>query len=582
MNRIARGINIFRRRGLRYFRYLLFGYLWPTFSYKCLYEIYRPSLYKYVLILGLGCGILAFTVIVSMIGLFLSILVLFFIGLIILILKLSLKKFTMANMCFYARLLIERNKINDDLFTLFKNLELDPEVKESIENARNNLFGEDLCIGHIDNDGRALGLFGEISGLTNITEGDFVERYRYPLDIVLIRNYVLLRKDFGNDKMNFLREWYNLALLQKVANTPAVFDVDEDRCLLYKNFIIGRTLRDVLVDAGAKILNTQTDNDPELNALENDARLKKILNRGTDLLPSVISDKFLNRMEKQINKIHSVGIVKLSLTFGNIILDKDEQPWFVDFEGSRTYKSYQNPIFNWHRDRDRQKFNSIYNRQVMTETSARATLTQQIYKNPVSYAPIDYGNGLVAGGFWSTDSGTGRWQFFNKSILAPLIRNKRVLDLGSNNGIMPIMMLRDGATEVVGIELNASFVEWAKLNKEILEWRDICNYNFIIHNCNMMDIFKNDWGKFDVATAFASLYYLTEEDMTKVVKQVSKSAPIFVVQAKTDTRPEASNNKAEKSSIRFLQNLLEQNGFPRIVVHAPEGFSRPILVGYTK
>jgi cyclopropane fatty-acyl-phospholipid synthase-like methyltransferase len=156
---------------------------------------------------------------------------------------------------------------------------------------------------------------------------------------------------------------------------------------------------------------------------------------------------------------------------------------------------------------------------------------------------------------------------------------KRVLDLGSNNGVMPLMMLRSGAREVVGLELSPELAELSQLVKRMFEWRDIKKYSFDIRNSDMREILRADWGKFDVVTAFCSLYYLTTEDMAKVVRKASELSPIMVLQAKTDTRPEAAENKAEKSSVGFLRKMFEENGFPFVQVYGPKNYSRPLLVG---
>jgi predicted nicotinamide N-methyase len=279
--------------------------------------------------------------------------------------------------------------------------------------------------------------------------------------------------------------------------------------------------------------------------------------------------------------IHRCGVSGLSLTFGNIIIDEKETAWFLDFEGAKAYGSVSNPIFRYRRDRDRIKFNEIYHCNLMTEKSAREMLEVQMARFPLSYAPIDFGNGLAIGGFWSIDSGTGRWEYLNKHVLGPLIRGKRVLDLGSNNGVMPIMMLRGGAEDVVGVEIDQSLIKWAELIKEIFEWRDMRKYSFRIQNSNMLEILRTDREDFDVVTAFCSLYYLSETDMVYVVRRASELASTIVVQAKTNTRPEAPENKAKKSSVPFLRELLQENGFPDVRLFDPDGFTRPLLVGRT-
>jgi hypothetical protein len=94
-------------------------------------------------------------------------------------------------------------------------------------------------------------------------------------------------------------------------------------------------------------------------------------------------------------------------------------------------------------DRDCEAFNARFNAAILTESRARSLLEERKARVPPGYrqyAPIDFSGGVTVGRIASTDSGTGRWEFFNRHVLAPLVVGKRVLDLGSNNASMPLMM----------------------------------------------------------------------------------------------------------------------------------------------
>ena len=137
-------------------------------------------------------------------------------------------------------------------------------------------------------------------------------------------------------------------------------------------------------------------------------------------------------------------------------------------------------------------------------------------------------------------------------------------------------MLRAGADEVVGVELSSVNVGIAELVQRIYEWRDMRRYKLHIHNCNMLDILHEDWGAFDVITAFCSLYYLPADDMARIVHRSSELGSTMVLQANMGTKNPA---KSEKASIGFLKRLLEDNGFPQVEVLALPGYSRPLAVG---
>lgn len=230
------------------------------------------------------------------------------------------------------------------------------------------------------------------------------------------------------------------------------------------------------------------------------------------------------------------------------------------------------------RDADRRDFNARFGASILTEASARALLRDcaaRVTNGYKDYAPIDFGGGLTLGRFVTTDSGTGRWDFFNRRIVTPIVRGARVLDLGCNNGSLPLMMLRAGARAVVGIEGTPEIAELARANGRILAWRDIRTYDFEVIAGDMRRFLTEPLGTFDVITAFCSLYYLPEEDMARVIAKAAASGATLVLQAN-----EAITNLPARAS--ELRRLMEANGYASVTVHQFPGFARPLLVGRTR
>ena len=226
------------------------------------------------------------------------------------------------------------------------------------------------------------------------------------------------------------------------------------------------------------------------------------------------------------------------------------------------------------RDADRCAFNARFNRSILTEASARQ-LQRELRARVTDYhdyAPIDFGGGLTIGQVASSDSGTGRWEVFNGEVVAPLVRGRRVLDLGSNNGSMPLMMLRAGARSVVGIEGSPEIADVARLNAKILAWRDIRPYDIRIVTGDMRLCLTEDFGPIDVVTAFCSLYYLPVEDMARVIAKAAAAGATLVLQSN-----EAIDNLPAKAAA--LRRLMEENGYPVVEMHEFPGFTRPLLVG---
>ena len=155
--------------------------------------------------------------------------------------------------------------------------------------------------------------------------------------------------------------------------------------------------------------------------------------------------------------------------------------------------------------------------------------------------------------------------------MGPIVAGKRVLDLGSNNGSMPLMMLRAGASEVVAIERTPQIAEFARFNARVLAWRDMRPYAMEVLDGDMRLFLTSDLGRFDVVTAFCSLYYLPEADMARIIAKAAAMGATLVLQAN-----EAIDNLPARAAI--LERLMVSNGYPYVRVHAPSGFARPLLV----
>jgi SAM-dependent methyltransferase len=279
-------------------------------------------------------------------------------------------------------------------------------------------------------------------------------------------------------------------------------------------------------------------------------------------------------LEQLMDRAHAARITGLGDSFERTVRMADGSLRFADLPRSKKYACWT-MSFLAARDADRRAFNHRFGTSILTESSARAEL--QAHKSRVpegyrDYAPIDFGSGLTIGRIASTDSGTGRWEFLNRRIVAPFVQGKRVLDLGSNNGSLPLMMLRAGAREVVGIEYTPAIADFARLNARILSWRDVRPYSIDIVTGDMRLFLTEDLGAFDVITAFCSLYYLPEEDMARVVEKAAMMNAVLILQA---------NDAVEglPGTTRALHRLMNDHGYRDVTIHAPAGYLRPLLVG---
>lgn len=279
-------------------------------------------------------------------------------------------------------------------------------------------------------------------------------------------------------------------------------------------------------------------------------------------------------IERLMDQGHAAGITGLRTGFDDVVRVDGGGVRFRVLPGARSHRR-RGAHYLAERDADRRAFNTRFGTSLLTEAEARRQLQAHKARVPQGYrdyAPIDFGGGLAIGRIASTDSGTGRWDFFNGTIVAPLVAGRRVLDLGCNNGSLPLMMLRGGAREVVAIEFTPAIADFARLNAQILSWRDVRPYRMEVITGDMRLFLEQDLGPFDVVTAFCSLYYLPEEDMARIIAKAAGIGATLILQAN-----QAIHNLPAQAS--QLEQLMHAHGYSEVTIHAPSGFARPILVG---
>jgi hypothetical protein len=248
-------------------------------------------------------------------------------------------------------------------FTSWSDLPVGASTRGAVEAARAASSPAELLLGRIDDDGRVLCKFGDLPGLSSVSEADFAERKRFSLDVVLWGDTLLIRKDYRGDRNSFAREWTALARLAGQANIPAIHHVDEKRAVLYKNLVIGKTIRELLVANGASILHAHTRNDSALAGLEGRGRLEAVWARGRESLPAVVNHAFLCCLERQLQQIHQQGITGVSFTWGNVVVEEvTKTPWLIDLDKARIARSVSSLCFRVLRQRDYHQYKSVYGR----------------------------------------------------------------------------------------------------------------------------------------------------------------------------------------------------------------------------
>lgn len=212
------------------------------------------------------------------------------------------------------------------------------------------------------------------------------------------------------------------------------------------------------------------------------------------------------------------------------------------------------------------------------------------------YQPVDFGDGIIADvtrpPFWepapefNSERGLAKWNFIVKRNL-PKLTNKRVLDLGCNNGIISLQLYREGAKEVIGVDRDEfihqktypelpsqNIVAQAEFVKKAFELKENIEFNVKYIPADIVDIEKLNLGRFDIILALCVLYHEMER-MPQILNKLSEITDFIVLQSSLTH----AGKLAEWASIYKQVELLHKVGFDKIIVDAPLGYHLPIVVG---
>lgn len=275
---------------------------------------------------------------------------------------------------------------------------------------------------------------------------------------------------------------------------------------------------------------------------------------------------------KIMNYIHECNFAKMQLKSFN-----ENNSRIFCFEKLKYY-NYRGLLFSLSRDEDIKKFNKNFalSKKIKTFTDVKRDLSNQLKKHNVLYSTAYLGYGLNIGKPWAVSHGIGRWVYRLQNVINPFIANKRVLDLGANTGVLPIIMLMSGAKEVVGVELDKLNCETSKVYKELAEWNLNKQLNFRMINKNMTEIVKWREEYFDVVTLYCSIYYLKEPEIQELLDWIKKYSKYIVVEANEIS---SVSGRKEIAKIQFIKNILIANEFKIIAEDQDKKSLRPFVIG---
>jgi hypothetical protein len=429
----------------------------------------------------------------------------------------------------------------------------------------------------VDQDGFLRSRVGPLRDAPTVPPHQYAARRRFDLQVVDHRGRLGVRKRFRGDAAAFVAELSAAHDLRAAGcRVPAILDVDFDELTITFAYVLGSVLREELARQGAALRDRDVAADPAYRGMGEGRRRSRRILEGRRVLDRVVDARTVDRLFAELRRVHAAGYVLRDIKYGNVVLDRAGEPWLIDFDRAGAYPELGPLAFRCLRDRDYERFNAHFGTERLTARRAREAGRRL---GPF-YAPAYVEGGPRFGPIWKTEVGHGRWRYLLRHHLPPL-EGARVLDLGANNGLNGIQMLRHGAAEVVAVEIDDRAIVQGAFVRELFEWADNREYPLRYVREDMARLPDLDLGSFDLVTALCSLYYLEDEQIARVIGHVSTIAPTLVLQGNTDRRIRRSDpHTYEKASVRYAVEALQANGFPRVRVVAPRGYSRPLVIGH--
>lgn len=436
----------------------------------------------------------------------------------------------------------------------------------------------EVRIAAFDQNNRAVSWIGPIPffGDALIPESEFRARSRNALELVIYKGALCIKKTYRK-RSTFEAEVLALDTLENVRGVPRLIAVDSRAKVSYQSFLPGHNVGTLMAANGTSV-STQYHlsvgfDDPGRWGEESRAK-------GRDLavaaLTASVGSNGVANLGDLVTRIHERGVTIGDVKYGNVLL-VDGEPHLCDFDGAALHDRNDWRCVRARAD-DREKFDYFFGGELLSERKFRNAVAELARAHPsLFYAPTYYGHGYESQAPGSIELGSGKWLFIRSHL--PELAGKSVVDLGCNNALLPLEMLRAGARRVTAYELNSVFAKYARLNHQWFEFVDNVSYDgFELVEGYMHDACERNWSGYDVATAFCSLYYEEPEQMARIVRTLSGDIPCFIVQA-NENPEEHSGALLERASLRYLSDLLRSNGYPDQTVVEFSYYDRPLVIG---
>jgi hypothetical protein len=369
----------------------------------------------------------------------------------------------------------------------------------------------ELPIAELDQNNRVVSDVGPIPLFENalIERDAFQKRSRNKVEIVIISNVVALKKSY-RDFTSFRNEVIALDALKRLERVPKIVALDEQRQSLCQSFVPGPNLGTLMVTKGASVSN-QYQAGRKYPGIDGWSRTPPTESERSSVLRAqseVVDEAFIAALQKLFVAVHAEGVGMTDVKHGNVI-SYGGQPYFCDFDFARVQRS--NDIsFLLTRNRERDKFNYLFNGDLPTSSSLQAALAHLTTRSTGSELPsVYFGGGYSFGDLGGANDATALWLKLRTALLGSV--GATVIDFGSRGGVIALELLRSGVERVCAYEPDSQLLTFARLTHQFFELVDNRAYDFRCEPFDRSQALARDAGGYDTALALDGLSGKREE-----------------------------------------------------------------------
>ena len=460
-----------------------------------------------------------------------------------------------------------------------KNIEKLIVNKKSLKNLFSKIkIYKNVILGEIDSNGFFVSDDFKINGLVNINKKKKIPRTRSKLQLIANINGIFIKKTFlGIDaKKRFLYELLVFDKLRKVKiNIPKIIHTNLKNLSLTMEFI-GPDLETNFFKKGIFLNSREINKKFKRGFSTYKQRQDEYIARGRKAIKSY-DKKLVNSISDQFKKLHQNGIRIYDVKYGNIAIHHSTgKPYFFDFDSADIFNP-KSLFFLIERDRDTNKFNTMFNTSLLTYDLLKKKINNSDFPgSDILYSSFYIGSGLKIGRLWDISVGFGRWHFNVKNFIK-LKSSTKILSLGTNNASLELLMLKSGARTVIGYEKNINYIKQGYFLLNAMNWYNNQNYNLKYINKDISEFNKNKKTQ-DVVVALCSIYYLSEKKINTLIKHFKLRTKTIYLQCNHSKNIGRSKKKEyEKASLNFTKKILLKNKLSNIQIKAPLSYSRPMI-----